>query len=239
MSREFYASTHTGNIRSRNEDAHTLAVRPDGSYLLIVADGMGGMPNGALASALAVEIFRHEPHASAHTCEQLLAGVLSAQKRILDEITRNPHLDGMGTTITAVVIGLAHAHWVHVGDSRLYLLRNNSLTQLSKDHRFISSLLEDGDITPEQASTHKLRHVLDQCLGCPEITPDQGSVPVYAGDIFLLCTDGLYEELSAFDLQTVLESPLTLKEKTRQLIDRALSEGGRDNVTVIVGMLHS
>ena len=234
MQIQCYGISHVGKVRARNEDAYFVPQKMDEPLLVIVADGMGGMPEGALASSLAANCFSSSAYGPVKTPEQLRERALQANADIRSQIVHTPQLEGMGTTLTAVLILEGSAYWVHVGDSRLYLQRGNVLTQLTTDHRFIQTLIDHGDITKEEAATHRLRHILDQCLGCPGIEIEQGNIPLSHGDILLLCTDGLYEELAPTAIQSTLAMAAPTEQKAISLLNLALKAGGRDNVTLVV-----
>ena len=139
--------------------------------------------------------------------------IMAAHKSVIEYALRHPALDGMGTTLTAAVVGQDSVFWAHVGDSRLYLMHNGVLTQLTTDHRFLSSMIADGDITAEQAKEHPLRNLLDQCLGCSSIMPETGYTDLAPGSMLLLCSDGLYEDVSYETLTAILNRKEPIADK--------------------------
>lgn len=243
-----------GRARSRNEDS--LSLLPD-LGVAVVADGMGGHPGGDVASRIAAEtasnVLKDEltPGGDATGSERLgevmLRSVLSAHEAIRAEGLREPDLDGMGTTITAFAVDPISDSFVlgHVGDSRAYLYRAGTLTQLTKDDTWVQERIDARQLTPEQARRHPFAHLLTQCLGLedtpqPHIT--HGSVEV--GDVYLLCTDGLVGMLEDQALEEILEREIGANGDSadaaqgqpvvQALVDAANRAGGYDNITAIL-----
>ncbi|MDL2267349.1 MAG: protein phosphatase 2C domain-containing protein [Desulfovibrio sp.] len=234
MSLQFKAQTHTGNKRQSNEDRYFVREQADGSLLMAVADGVGGMPGGEKAAELAMEAIAAAGLEERLSPERLYQLATSAHDSIVRYAAAHPRLEGMGTTLTAAVVRENAVFWVHVGDSRLYIQHSATLRQLTTDHRFLSSMIEDGDITAEEALNHPLRNMLDQCLGCPSIEPEQGNVVLEPGDRLLLCTDGLYGEVPHERVKNILLADMTAKQKATQLLEASLNAGGKDNITLVV-----
>lgn len=159
---------------------------------------------------------------------------MSAHDSILRYSDAHTRLEGMDTTLTAAVAQENEVFWAHIGDSRLYILHDGILRQVTTDHRFLSSMIKDGDITAEEARNHPLRNMLDQCLGCPFIEPEQGSAVLTPGDKLLLCTDGLHEEISHKTIEGILSADMPVKQKAAELLGKSLKAGGSDNITLIV-----
>lgn len=230
---DVYGLSHTGTVRDNNQDCFVVRRLPFGAVLLAVMDGMGGEAGGGFASKIAAEAFEDVELTSVST-NHLADVVLTANRAILDETERNPDLEGMGTTITAAVAWDKKAYWVNVGDSRLYLYRNGKLNQVTKDHRFVQTFLDHGEMSQDEVKTHPLRRMLDQCVGCPYCAPDTGSFDLQDGDVLLLCTDGLHNAVFPDDLAAALSLETTTKGKAERLLQMALDGGGRDNITIIV-----
>ncbi len=146
----------------------------------------------------------------------------------------NKTLEGMGSTLISVLVRDRIAYWVHVGDSRLYLLRNGTLTQVTEDQTLARFLLEEGEITAEQLPTHYSRHVMDQCVGCGYAEPETGRLKFLDGDLLALTTDGLHGQLSENVLKSILNIDSNLEIKARALVKAALEAGGKDNITVVM-----
>jgi protein phosphatase len=234
-----------GRVRSRNEDS--FRVRPD-SGLAVVADGMGGHPAGAEASALAVETFVHHlleasvsdaPILNGDWGERMAESVEQAHHRLVEEGTRNPARRGMGTTLTALHVDRdsGHGTLVHVGDSRAYRLRDGRLTRLTRDHTWVQEQVEAGYIEPAFARMHPMAHVLTRVLGGMDAAPapEVRTIGTRLGDLFLLCTDGLTTHLTDDIIHDILsaESDSTGALAT-SLVAAANDRGGTDNVTVVL-----
>jgi protein phosphatase len=140
----------------------------------------------------------------------------------------------MGSTLIGVLLRDRIAYWVHVGDSRLYLFRNGTLTQVTEDQTLARFLLEEGEITAEQLPTHYSRHVMDQCVGCGYVEPETGRLEFLDGDLLVLSTDGLHREISANTFDSILKMDTDLEVKARALVKAALDAGGKDNITVVM-----
>ena len=232
------AFTHIGNVRTRNEDRYLIEELDDESWLLAVADGLGGETGGDVAAELAISALKEIRVAGLDGREQLIRAVSRANKAIMRRVLDNMDLVGMGTTITAALVTQGKAVWVHVGDSRLYLLRGSELAQITRDHTLVQFLLDEGEITPEEALSHHAKHVLDQCVGCRYCAPESGQVPLQDGDVLVLMTDGLHDHMDPEILKSFLISRDPLKTKGENLMETALSAGGRDNITIVLAEIH-
>jgi len=204
--------------------------------LAVVADGMGGYEGGQEASRLAIEaiedVYAHAGEGDPQAW--LLAGFQTANERIMAEAELRPELQGMGTTCTALALLGRELYYAHLGDSRLYLVRDQSITRLTRDHSYVGRLLEHGLIRAEEAEAHPQRHILTAALGAGmTITPDFPELPIDLedADTLVLCTDGLWGLLKESELlQTV--SGREPEEACRQLVALAKQRGGPDNITV-------
>jgi len=229
-----WALTHTGYRRPQNQDRYLVKDRADGSVLAAVADGMGGQAAGDLAAQIAVNHLAAATEAALGNPAGLAEAFGEACARIYRKAQSEPRLEGMGTTLTAAVVARQSVQWAHVGDSRLYLFtRDGNLDRITTDHTVVSSLVEEGLLSAEEALRHPARHVLLDCLGCGQCQPDAGSFPVQGGDQLLLTTDGLHSQVSQASLARVLSRDGSLQEKVETLLRLALEAGGEDNITVI------
>jgi serine/threonine protein phosphatase PrpC len=231
-----------GCQRENNEDSYSYWEPADDAEfalkgrLAVVADGMGGHEGGQEASRIAVEAIE-ETYASAAANDPqslLTAGFHEAHQRIQRYAAANPKLRGMGTTATAVVLLADRIHYAHIGDSRLYRVNREEVTRLTHDHSYVGRLVENGVITPEEAEAHPQRNILTAALGAGMeigVETPQVPIPLKAGDTLVLCTDGLWGQLTDQELQrTVLQnSPATA---CRALVNLARERGGPDNITV-------
>lgn len=229
---EQYAGTDTGRQRRANEDA--LLARPP---LFVVADGMGGARAGEVASRIAIESFRSGPEAAGEidAGQALRRRIEEANARIHELSRRNVEQAGMGTTLTALLVGSDDVTLAHVGDSRAYLLRDGRLSRLTEDHSLVDELIRQGKITPEEAQEHPQRSVITRALGPePEVRADVRVLQARAGDVYMLCSDGLTTMLEDSALERIIASHGSLRAAGEALLQAANEAGGRDNITVIL-----
>ena len=222
--------TDTGLQRRGNEDSSFA--RPP---VFVVADGMGGAQAGEVASQIAVEAFEQGLPASGTPEERLARCVQEANKRIYDRSRAEHERAGMGTTLTAAYLDDARVVIAHVGDSRAYLLRDAALKRLTQDHSLVDELVRRGKLTEEQAAEHPQRSIITRALGPePNVEVDTWTYPVRAGDVLLLCSDGLTSMISEERIAEILASADSLEHAADQLIKEANAAGGRDNITVVL-----
>lgn len=231
-----FAISDRGLKRERNEDSYL--VLPE-FHLYVVADGMGGHVGGQRASQLATEsiqqlISENIKSIQSSDVAQLLADSLrSASKRIHDETKTHPELRGMGTTTTALMIHDREATIAHVGDSRVYLIREGEIQQLSEDHSLVQEQYRAGLISSEQAKHSRFRNIITRSIGFEDdVDVDMMVLQAHPGDLFLLCTDGL---TTLVEDKEILELVLANRreEVGQRLVDLANSRGGNDNITVV------
>jgi len=193
--------TDPGRKQRRNEDSFVIA-----PPLFAVADGMGGAQAGEVASRLAAAAFREFHGADELEPEERLAAIIQeANRRIYERAADDAQVSGMGTTITAALIGGDALIIGHVGDSRAYRLRSGRFEQLTEDHSLVADLVRSGRLTPEEADTHPQRSVITRALGTdPEVDVDTFAVAVETGDLFLLCSDGLTTMVGDEDIRDLL-----------------------------------
>jgi PPM family protein phosphatase len=227
---EQYAVTDTGRQRRANEDS-LLARSP----LFVVADGMGGAQAGEVASRIAVESFQPGLQDDAEPEHALARLARSANARIHELSHANVEQAGMGTTLTAVYVGAEEVAIAHVGDSRAYCLRDSELLRLTDDHSLVDELMRQGRLTPEEAVEHPQRSVITRALG-PEgdVEVDTRSFGARAGDVYLLCSDGLTTMLAEEEILALLLANRDLHDAGEALIAAANEAGGRDNITVVL-----
>jgi PPM family protein phosphatase len=227
---EQYVGTDTGRQRRANEDS-LLARSP----LFVVADGMGGAQAGEVASRIAVEFFQHGLENTTDAEASLATHALAANARIHELSQASAEHAGMGTTLTAVYVGIEEVSIAHVGDSRAYCLRDGELLRLTDDHSLVDELIRQGKLTPEEAVEHPQRSVITRALG-PEATVeiDTRSYRARDGDVYLLCSDGLTTMVPDALLAELLLAHQRLREAGEALIAAANEAGGRDNITVVL-----
>lgn len=228
--------THTGLVRENNEDA--LLVREP--YLFAVADGMGGHAAGEIASRSTLKAFEAATYGLRHDGEEHIAETLldafgKANVHVLKMADSNDSFKGMGTTLTALYLSRGGtAYCCHLGDSRLYLYRGGCLSQMTHDHTFVANLLQHGEITGSEARIHPQRHMLLQAVGVDEnIRPQVQSFRVNPGDRLLLCSDGLSDMVEDSAITGLLGEP-DIEKAADSLLEQALANGGRDNVTLLM-----
>jgi len=229
----YVAKSDVGLIREGNEDSGYA-----GPHLFAVADGMGGHAAGELASSVAIdELMQAESkHKSGKDpLKSLNSALQSAHKRIRKLVEDDPALEGMGTTVTAMLWTGEQFGLAHIGDSRGYRLREGELEQITTDHTFVQSLVDEGRITSEQASVHPARSMILKALqGEVEPQVDLDMLDVHAGDRFLLCSDGLTDYVSAEPIGELLRAKGDLAQAAGAIVQLALKAGAPDNVTVIL-----
>src|SRR5579875_3721105 len=226
----YAARSDVGLVRSNNEDSVYAGAR-----LLALADGMGGHAAGEVASQLAIAALAHldDDEPGGDLLGKLDAAVRAGNAAIAAQVEADPELEGMGTTLTAILFAGNRIGLVHIGDSRGYLLRDGELTQITKDDTFVQTLVDEGRITPEEAHSHPQRSLIMRALTGHEVEPTLTMREVRVGDRFLLCSDGLSDPVSDETIREALQIP-DVSESAERLIELALRGGGPDNVTVVV-----
>src|SRR3712207_4756747 len=226
----YAARSDRGLIRGNNQDSVYAGPR-----LLAVADGMGGHAAGDVASKVVIAALEHldDDAPSGDMLQALRGAVFDGSEHLREYIRERPQLEGMGTTLTAILFAGGRLALCHVGDSRAYLLRDGQLTQITHDDTFVQTLIDDGRITPEEANSHPQRSLLLRALNGQDVEPDLSMREARAGDRYLLCSDGLSGVVSEETLAEALTDPDPQSTADR-LIELALRSGGPDNITVIV-----
>jgi len=230
------ARTHVGLRRPANEDRHAVV---SNLGLFLVADGMGGHKAGQVASQLAAEAATRAVEAlqgaSVSLAERLRHAVACANREIFHAAESKSELTGMGTTFVAMLFGEERLALAHVGDSRAYLLRHGRLRGLTDDHSIVAELLRRQAISEAAARAHPHRHVLTRALGVrPRIEPDLAEMTPQAGDVFVLCSDGLTTHVGDAEIAEMLGDGADLERAADALIEAANAAGGYDNVTVLL-----
>lgn len=239
---KYSAATHVGLMRSTNEDSHCVFDLPSWpAMLLAVADGMGGCEAGEVASALALQsvrefLERQQPPADPGGWGEVLRlAIRFTNRRVYGEASTAPGYRGMGTTLTVALCGRDRAYTGHVGDSRAYLIRRDSIAQLTEDHSLVAQLVRSGRLSEDEARYHPQRNVLTYALGTEaETRIDIQAHSLLPGDILLLCTDGLTSLVTDPEILGVVSSEGDLDRAAWRLVDLALERGGLDNITVLL-----
>lgn len=232
--------TDVGLVRSHNEDDVRTGELEDGAWA-VVCDGMGGANGGEVASQNGVQVIsdsigkNYTAGASGNTVKYLLYAALCDANTVIFNLSKEyENLSGMGTTAVAALVSQGIVHVCHAGDSRAYLIRENDIEQLTRDHSIVQELVDAGTLTAEMAKKHPQRNIITRCLGVrAHVDPSYGEYPVGPGDVVLLCTDGLTNYISAEEL---LEFSRQMDPSTliRHLVEEAKRRGGSDNITVAV-----
>ncbi|MCZ6769131.1 MAG: Stp1/IreP family PP2C-type Ser/Thr phosphatase [Acidobacteria bacterium] len=231
----YQARSDVGQVRSNNEDS--LIEAPD-MGLFGVCDGLGGHVAGEIASSIAAVTLKEAVKTESEFPDKALrAGIRDANRRILRDQSENPEHRGMGTTVTSLWLMPEESGrgWIgHVGDSRMYLQRDDVLEQVTDDHSPVFRLYQQGVLTKDQMQHHPQKNLLDRSLGVfPNLKVDVFSVSLSSKDIVLICTDGLTDALSDSDIQSILTTS-SLGDAADQLIVTANEKGGFDNITVVL-----
>ncbi len=239
MKIKYIAKTNKGRVRRANEDYFFAKMVLPEEYLFIVADGMGGHQAGDVASKLGTDTFvsayKNYRNQSKDIVESLRLAIEEANKKILELALRDNDKRGMGTTFTAIVLKDYVGYIVHIGDSRIYIIRNNKMQKLTKDHTFVEKMLEEGKISKSDARNHPQKNILYMSLGVREYLTPQiiENLQFEDGDILLLCSDGLTNMIEDKTIKEIIYST-DIDSAVNLLIDLANRNGGTDNITLEV-----
>lgn len=228
------AASHVGKIRSNNQDSGYA-----GHTLFVVADGMGGHAGGDVASAIATKriIEADKPYLSAQDAEfALQAALIAANSQLAETVFEHAELTGMGTTVSALIVLEDQVAIAHIGDSRIYLMRDGELAQITTDHTFVQRLVDSGRITEQEAKVHPRRSVLMRVLGDVESAPeiDTSILATRTGDRWLICSDGLTGVVSHSAIAAALSGGANAQDVADRLVKESLDGGAPDNVTVVI-----
>ena len=248
MQIKFGAKSDTGSLRAQNEDSFLAKDK-----VFVVADGMGGHNAGEVASAMATKMLESAGEIGIANAEQLSEIIKRINKSIFEASANQTDQRGMGTTLTAVAVTSesgsttsadtaktaksvgASVTVANIGDSRTYLLRNGEFRQVSVDHSYVQELVSEGLITKEEARTHARRNIVTRALGIePEVSIDTWTLPIVNGDRYLLCSDGLVDEVTDDVIEQCVRQQKDPQSVAEELVVVANQNGGRDNITVVV-----
>lgn len=243
---KLFGLTDTGVVRKENQDSYAIRELDDNLAVAVVCDGMGGAQAGNVASAVAVETFtaavedlcRQSPPRDAPQREQLMRAASQKANRVVYELSEsNPEYRGMGTTLVGALILPDEVTLVNIGDSRAYVIRGETIRQITRDHSLVQVLVARGELTPEEARVHPKKNLITRALGVdPEALEDVFQVGGQPGDRLLLCSDGLTNVLSDQQLLELCRGE-SLEECCRRMLACTLESGAPDNVTVIMAQL--
>ncbi|MDQ2825694.1 MAG: Stp1/IreP family PP2C-type Ser/Thr phosphatase, partial [Actinomycetota bacterium] len=228
------AATDVGRVRQINEDRFLAD-----DVLFAVADGVGGHQAGEVASQTSVETLQRAFAEGEHTTQGLVAAAEAANQAVWQLAQGSREKRGMGTTLTALALvqddGEEQLGLINVGDSRAYVLKQGELVQLTEDHSLVEELVRDGKLSPAEAQVHPQRSIITRALGMdPHVRVDSWPLTPYRGDRFLLCSDGLTNELSNERIASTLRQLADPQEAAHDLVRQARAAGGGDNITVVV-----
>jgi protein phosphatase len=224
--------TDPGRKRRRNEDSYVCE-----PPLFAVADGMGGAQAGEVASQLAAAALREGDRSEGVARDRVVALIQEANRRVWQRANEDASASGMGTTVTAALVEPdGSVTFGHVGDSRAYMLRGESLEQLTDDHSLVAELVRRGELSPQEAESHPQRSVITRALGTdPDVDVDTFEVKAVAGDVFLICSDGLSTMVDAETLRSTLaQNRADLDSAAKALVAAANRGGGEDNITAVL-----
>ncbi len=233
--------TDIGAVRSKNEDAFDYGTLPDGTSWAIVCDGMGGVHGGKVASTAAIEMVSdkikkcYNPLMSVTSIENLLlSSITTANVNVFDRGVYDSSLKGMGTTVVAAVVKNGEACIAHVGDSRAYIIQDNEIKQITKDHSLVQEMLDKGQITKAEFENNPIKNIITRAMGVDEdIDIDFDYVSLNEGESLLLCTDGLSGLVNDKRILEIYQTT-EFDSLAQKYIDEANSKGGNDNITVVI-----
>ena len=234
-----YSITDVGQKRTVNQDFVFTSETPVGNLpnLFVVADGMGGHKAGDFASSYAVEVLLStiREDENSNPVKIIRAAIENANTQLLREASDNEAMSGMGTTMVLVTIVGHYAYVANVGDSRLYLIDENKISQITKDHSLVEEMVRMGEISRDDARNHPDKNIITRALGAGrDVDVDFFDVRLTPGDILLLCSDGLSNMVPDEEIRQVIRTSETLEETGRRLVSMANDNGGRDNIAVVL-----
>ena len=244
MADNFFGITDTGRQRTNNEDAFIAQkVLGDGYVMACVIDGVGGYEGGEVAAALAKETILHYFSIPSGDILTMMGEALAAaNEKIRAEKRGNQNLESMACVVTLAITDTVNHqfYYTHVGDTRLYLYRDNALVKITKDHSFVGFLEDNGRLAEDAAMAHPKRNEIDKALGFDNSTTfngsyfESGQYPFLPGDALLLCSDGLSDLVTNSEMTAILQNNPTLADKAKALVNAANLKGGKDNITVVL-----
>ena len=240
-----YGNTDTGLVRTNNEDSYIAqAIWDNDHWLLVVIDGLGGYEGGEVAASIAKATVLEsiEKNTERDCLDIIMQAVADANNAIYNKRINTKDLGDMGCVMTAAILDLSkkQLNVAHVGDTRLYRCDNSGLEKLTHDHSFVGTLEDEGRISEEDAMKHPRRNLIDRIVGDEQKDTETSQFieaavfPVFRGEQYLLCSDGLSDMLTSTEISDVLQETITTKKKVQKLIELANNHGGKDNITAIV-----
>ena len=236
---KLWGITHRGAVRQQNQDAYAVRELEDGRGLAVVCDGMGGARAGNVASSMAVELFMRKLEEQGQPGDDpqkwLKTAAAHANDGVFQKAVEDPDCTGMGTTLVAALAGNGKAVLLNEGDSRAYHITRDGITRITKDHSLVGSMVEQGNMTEQEARRHPNRNLITRALGPEEnVLDDEFSCKWKQGDYLLLCTDGLVNTVSDQELLFEIVHTEDPEHCLRRLVDISVSRGAPDNITAIL-----
>jgi len=236
---DIFGFTHLGLLKKTNEDRYIVRQIKDKSLLLAVADGLGGDVSSDFAAEIAMgKLAGIQRVTNGQEKKDLKKLVLDLDTIIYNKAKESQELQAMATTLVCAILKKDHIHWVNVGDSRLYLLRNKKLVQVTEDQTLAKFLIEEGELEPEKAKDHYSYDLLDQCIGYGECEPQTATFKIRKGDLLILSTDGLHKMVSKKTFLSIVNAQTSIEVKTKALTNAALKTGGKDNITIVLAKIN-
>ncbi len=232
-----FGMSNVGNVREHNEDYY---IADPENHIYIIADGVGGGLAGEVASKNAAELIYKELIKSNLSFSKgtLLEKITYTNQQIINESESNHNYKGMSTTLVVLWGNKENYLLCNVGDSRAYLYRNETLKQITSDHSVVQALIELGEISKEEARTHHLKHFVTQVIGTEDLKPDIYEITLLNNDLVLLCTDGLTDMIPDAQISSIIQKEGTLEKISKALTEKALDNGGVDNITHVLIMIN-
>ena len=227
-----------GVDHTKNDDRFIIKVLDSENILMAVSDGMGGHPAGDIAAEDVISSLDLIAAGTENRILNIVSAIDRADRTIQNRVRKDLILEGMGATITAAILSRRKIWWAHVGDSRLYLLRNRLIRQITKDHSFLQDFIDSGELSDKDALSHPMAHVLDQCVGCLDAGADCGSFDIVSGDFILLSTDGLYRVVSDQEIGSIIYSSRDVCHSVEDLLSLATENSASDDTTAVLAHVY-
>lgn len=247
ISVRFTVESDIGRKRVVNEDRAIFLERTDHFKLAVLADGMGGHNAGDVASEMAIEemtsyfqqVDSEQLQSIQSKKEWMLEVITTINKKMYDHSLETEGCEGMGTTLICVLIDDDQCLIGHVGDSRVYCFTDNEMELITRDHSYVNVLVDNGEISEEEAENHPQKNLIVKALGTePKIDPDFYELTLHDDSYLLICSDGLSNKITVDVMSSILKSPMTIQEKGKELVQLANESGGEDNISVILFSLN-
>ena len=226
-----------GGKHKKNDDRFIIKALDAEHLLIAVSDGMGGHPAGDIAAEDVIKSLNLITSDTDNKLLSIVSAIDRADTNIRNRVRKAFILEGMGATVTAAILSRQKIWWGHVGDSRLYLMRNNFIRQVTKDHSFLQDFIDSGELSGDEARSHPMAHVLDQCVGCLDMGADCGSFDTISGDFILLSTDGLYRVVSDHQIGAMITTSQDVSSSVDDLLSLAIDNSTPDDTTVVIACI--